>query len=477
MDEESTKVVQINRAKELRSLTSVMISRQKFLAKMGQTFAGARDVFTVLGYTKLLTYEHYYARYLRDNIASRIVNAPPAATWSNPPVLIPRKKNKTEGEKFLKSWEELQEKHSIFYNLDRADKLSGIGRYAVLFIGLRGGAPLDNSVRATKLTPDDLLYLSPYSEDLAVIDKIEDKPTNPRFGKPSLYSITTGKDIAGVKSFTLKVHHSRVLHLAEGLLQDDIFGKPRLESVYNLFDDLAKVVGGSAEFFWRIADRGIHADIDPELELQDGDEEAFSDSVEDYYNNLTRYIKTRGVTIKSLGSETADPRGPFQGIISLISGTTKIPQRILLGSERGQLASSQDRASWNELINERNVTYVGPKLIRPLIDRFQQWGILPKIEYDVEWPILQPLTEEERSVVSARTASAALNIAKARNLGGLALSEEEWREKFLGLKGTAKNPKEIALATPPVVEKEEEEEEEGKEKKEGEENNNASSDS
>ncbi len=461
MNKESTKVVQIKNPGKLRAYASTLLSRAKFLAKMGQTYAGNRDIFTILGYTKEIDYSHYYARYLRDNIASRIVNALPSATWSNPPIIVPKKNNKTKGEEFVKQWEDLQEKHQIFYNLDRVDKLSGIGQYAVLLIGLRGSNTPDKPVTAKNLKTEDLLYVSPYSQDMACIDFLDDEPSSPRFGKPELYSLTTGKDISNMKSFTLRVHHSRILHLAEGLLQDDVYGKPRLESVYNLFDDLAKVVGGSAEFFWRIADRGIHADIDPEMELQTGDEEKLSDSIEDYYNNITRFVKTRGVTLKSLGSETADPRGPFQGIISLMSGTTKIPQRILLGSERGQLASAQDRASWNELINERNVTYVGPRILRPLIDRFQGWGILPgDVDYDIIWPIIKSLTEEERSIVAARTASAALNMAKARSLGGLALSEEEFREEFLGLKGKAVEPDKISLPAPSQSEHEEEDEEE-----------------
>ncbi len=441
-----------------------LLLRSKVLAKMGISFGGKRDTFDVLGYTKNLTYQHYHARYLRDNIAARIVNAPAHATWSNPPKLVPRKNNKTAGVDFVKAWEDLQEEHQIFWNLSRADTLSGIGRYAVLLIGIKGQSKTDLPVARTNLTAKDILFFSPFSEDMAQIDSLDSDPSSARFGKPKTYSIMTGKDVANQRSITLKTDHSRVVHLAEGLLQDDVFGKPRLESVYNLFDDLVKVVGGSAEFFWRVADRGLQADIDPELELDKDEEKALSKEMEEYYHGLRRFIQTRGVTMKNLGNDTADPRGPFQGIISLISGTTKIPQRILLGSERGQLASSQDRTSWNELIFERNVIYAGPQVLRPLILRLQNWGVLPATDFDIEWPILQPLTEEERSVIAVRVASGVLNLAKSRNLGGTALSEQEYREHFLGLKGKASPPDELALTAgkPDPVEKEEGKEEEGK---------------
>ena len=53
------------------------------------------------------------------------------------------------------------------------------------------------------------------------------------------------------------VHASRVLHVAEDCLDDDVYGIPRLKPVFDRLDDLLKVVGGSAEFFLRGASRLI----------------------------------------------------------------------------------------------------------------------------------------------------------------------------------------------------------------------------
>ena len=53
------------------------------------------------------------------------------------------------------------------------------------------------------------------------------------------------------------VHASRVIHVAEDILDDEVYGIPRLEPLYNYLDDLLKVVGGSAEMFWLDAKRRL----------------------------------------------------------------------------------------------------------------------------------------------------------------------------------------------------------------------------
>ena len=429
----------------LKSSISPIVSRAQMATLLGLTHGGNRDVYDVLGYKKELIFNDMQARYDRDNIAARIVDAPASATWTAPPVITPRDGGDTKraGKEFTEKWEEVVEKLEFFHKIERADKASGIGEFGVVMIGIRNSGAVENPISRGSLKVDDLLYLSIFSQKHSSIKKFTDDPANPRFGEPEQYQIETGKAVENFRSFDLTVHHSRVIHLAESLLEDEVFGLPRLQKVYNLFDDLAKVVGGSAEFFWRIADRGIHADIDPEMDLQDDDEAKLGEEVDKYIHGNSRWLQTRGVKVTNLGSDTADPRGPFSGIMALISGATGIPQRILTGSERGQLASSQDKSSWNEKISDRQRLYAEPFILRRFINRLQEWGVLPDIKYDVSWPVVWPQTEEERSVIAVRISSASRNHAQAVKIGGTIISAEEFREKFLDLEGEAELPEEI----------------------------------
>ncbi len=87
--------------------------------------------------------------------------------------------------------------------------------------------------------------------------------------------------------------------------------------------------------------------------------------------------------LKELGGDPPDPKANFEVIMSLLSGTTGIPRRILLGSEAGQLASEQDRANWAERVEERRVLSINPGILDPSIELLQRVGLLP--EGDVEW--------------------------------------------------------------------------------------------
>ena len=91
-------------------------------------------------------------------------------------------------------------------------------------------------------------YLSPNAECAAQINEYDGEPQSERFGRPWMYTLQINADgkrtnVPG----SLSTHHSRIIHVVENPLEDDVFGRPRLRNVFNLLDDLLKVVGGSGE--------------------------------------------------------------------------------------------------------------------------------------------------------------------------------------------------------------------------------------
>jgi hypothetical protein len=196
-----------------------------------------------------------------------------------------------------------------------------------------------------------------------------------------------------------RVHWTRVLHIADGLLDDNVFGEPRLQCIWNRLDDLEKVAGGGAEAFWRRADAGIQFDLDPTLELDDPAKDAMKKQVEAYEHEMKRMLTTRGVKIKQLGSDVADFSNSVNSIISLISAGTGIPQRVLMGSEQAKLASKMDRSNWDERVEDRRKDYATPHVVRPFIDRMLELGVLPQ-------PEGRPTTSSGRSSRCSTTSSA-----------------------------------------------------------------------
>lgn len=405
-------------ANALAALSDIMM-RAGLAARMGKQFGGLRDLYETLGYKLQLQYDDYYVKYDRQDISRRIVDAPASATWRNVPV-VKEDDDENKDTAFEEAWKTLAKKLKVWHYLERTDRLAGIGRYAVLVIGVKNSGAMDTPLELGRLkSPDDILFLATYSEKNAVINKWVTDTTNPRFGRPEQYQIDFAGDLRaegtlGFSATPQNVHHSRVLHVADGLLEDEVMGRPRLKNVMNLLDDLAKVVGGSAEMFWRGAYKGLHADLRDGHEFADGgDADKVSAEIDEYIHGLRRFIRTKGININSLGSDVASPQYHFEAILSLIAGATGIPKRVLLGAERGELASSQDETNWNAIIHERQLHFAEPLVLRPFIDRLIELGALPepKDPYEIEWPNLFELDEKGKAEVAEKKASVVQKLA------------------------------------------------------------------
>lgn len=386
-------------SEDLVTFASILVERSKLAGSLGMQFSGDRDMYKALGYPQSLSFDDYYTRYLRQDIARRIVNSPAQDTWRTQARLLDG--DTDNGTPFLDAWQQLVEKRGVWRALAQVDRLAGIGRYGVLLIGFAGAAQLKDPVAPSSMAgPQDVLYLRAFHEGDVTIDAFEQKANNERFGLPLRYKITVS---SGQQK---EVHWTRVIHVAENAV-DDIYGEPRLEAVFNRLNDLEKIIGGGAEATWKLMRKGFALDIKPEYELGQDDEDDMQEQVEEFEHGLRRFMLTRGMTPHDLGSEVVDPSGLFQAIIALIAGATGRPQRILLGSERGELASSQDEANWAAIIEARREQFAEPALLRAFIDRLLWVGALPAPNagrYAVEWETLFKLTEgEEADIADAYT--------------------------------------------------------------------------
>ena len=411
-----------------------VIGERMQLGTYGLSHHGTRDYFEVLGYPKQLSVNDYLIKFERDPMGGRIVEFPPDETWRDTPTVKDgRDKDALDDTAFTRTWSDFAEAKRVYHYCQRVDTLCGIGRFSILLIGVAGGQSLESEVtRVSSL--DQILYLRPYGEQSVEVDEYEDDPQNARFGLPRIYKVQLASPDG--TQIERRIHASRTIHVAEGLLENDVYGMPRLQRVYNLLDDILKLVGGSAEASWLLMRKGFILNIDPDTEMTPESSAAIEEEFAEYEHGLRRFMKTRGVTVSDLGSEVVDPTGPFGVITSLIAAATGIPQRILLGSERGELASSQDASSWAGRIASRQLNFAEPTILRPLIDRFIKWGALPAPSngrYTVVWDPLFELTDAEKAVNAHTWADA---IAKLLPVYGVpAVTMEEWRGEFTPMPG------------------------------------------
>ena len=377
---------------------STMTSRASVRARLGMSYSDERDIYTALGYTKSPTFDDYQARYERQDVAGAVINKPVQGCWRMAPSIS---ENEDEMTAFEKATEDLIKRLRLFHYFTRVDKLASLGQYAVLFLGFGDG--LEFSAPVTRAA--NLLYVMPYSEAKADIATYETSDVSPRYGLPLTYKINMSIGTSDM-SISKVVHHTRVIHVVEDAGESNVFGTPRLQRILNRLQDLELVTGGSSEMFWRGGFPGYNFNIADDATLGEQDLSELRTQIEDYMHGLKRYLRTRGVDVESLTPQIADPSNNIDALLDLISCATNIPKRILLGSERGELASTQDEKNWAAYLDERRRNHCEPAILRPTIDRLIEVGVLPTPPqgYDVEWPdLLAPGTKEIAEVGELRS--------------------------------------------------------------------------
>lgn len=400
----------------LLQVVTDVLSRQGLARRLGYSYGDKRKLYEALGYPNEidLTFEYYYNRYDRQDIARAIIDRPVDKTWSGDLIIV------EEGKKVQESildplWRELNKSLKVKKRLNKVDKLCQIGRFSLLLFGfddVKKTEEFKNPVAGTR----KLLYLRQIAESEVTIDTYEDDTNNPRYGQPKIYKIKIGTVQATAASGTMAasapvkeifVHHSRILHIVANNLTNETIGEPYLKSIINRLVDIEKILGGDAEMFWRGARPGYTATEKDDYELDDTAKEALYAELDKYEHDLRRFITARGVDIKALEQQVSDPLNHLDIQLQAISGRTGIPKRILIGSERGELSSSQDQDQWLGLIKTRQEEFAEPDIFRPFVDKCMEFGILPKVkDYNVMWEDVFAPSENDKVEVGKKRASA-----------------------------------------------------------------------
>ena len=367
------------------------------------------------------------------------------------------------------SWFKDEEGFTVVSYLKRASILARIGHYSVILFGLDDGMDLrepvkgvveynsaptvftevqegDKTVTKVHATPvegiygltvnladpmasggeggatgegkptRELLYLRVFPEAMAKVTHIEANPTSPRFGQPVRYSITFNDpreevDLIGVNAKSMDVHWTRIVHVVGQLTTSEVFSPPKMQTPFNRLMDLQKLYGGSAEMFWKGAFFGLAFESNPQLGPNPVlDRAGTKAELEKYFNGLQRYLQIVGMTVKVLAPQVADPTNHINVQLEAIAIGEGMPMRILKGSERGELASSQDDDAWNDRVKSEQKLQETPYTIVPFVNRCIMLGLVrPPKEYSIAWPdITSQSAVEKANVAYTYTQSLAL---------------------------------------------------------------------
>lgn len=361
-------------------------------------------------------------------------------------------------------WYQQEEGSPVWEALLRADVQSRIGRYGILVLGVDDGLPLSAPARGVEevgslpagkdvAPPDDgvvgrtpygfsvnaaetrgrrLRYLKSFPERYCPVSTYEMNFRSPRFGMPVTYLVTFnvgesrygggGADLGGTTgvSVTKAVHWTRVVHVCDVTCNygsSDVYGGEAMRTVLNNILGVQKIVCAGPEMFWKaaflttwlVAQQGWEGNV-----LDEAVQGKIKDLVERMDNGLQRTATVQGLDPKTTAPGVTDPNPHVDAQIKQISLRLNIPKRILEGSERGELSSSQDEREWKNQVRARQRNYTTPRLIVPFVDRLILLGVLPEPSgYSVDWPDVSTATDAEKAqVLLQRTQAYASYVAQ-----------------------------------------------------------------
>jgi hypothetical protein len=259
-----------------------------------------------------------------------------------------------------------------------------------------------------------LLFMRPFPEVMARVASTEQNKLSPRYGFPKTYLVTFNDNREGSLSLvdevgtTCTVHWTRVIHIADNTVSSPFLGRPRIKSVLRNIQDLEKEYASTAEGVWQQAFPKMSLETHPQLGgAVKINEQALKDMLELVRNGMQKEMILRGLTAKNLMPGVVDPSPYIDKAIEAICIKIGCPIRIFKGSERGELASTQDDDAWNDRIKERQNRHCTPKIIVPIVDRLIQAKCIPEpTSFKVKWPDLTSRSKQEKATTAVAITTA-----------------------------------------------------------------------
>jgi hypothetical protein len=433
---------------------NALLSRAAFFENIMDGKQGDRDVDKECGYPKNIGISDYVTMYRRQDIAQRVVTLEPDESWSEYPDVYETDEGRETA--FEKAVSRFVVKTSLYEYLFKADVVAGIGQYGLLFIGLDDATDFEKPApgfddNGPLDTPGDakVLYYRVFDQSSARIAEYERERTNPRYGHPKLYELDFQDTIdstldtnATPVTETIKVHWSRVIHIAETLLTtSEVFGLPRMEPVYNRLFDVRKINAAAGEAYYKGGFPGYAFEVDPQNgELSPEDRESIKAEIYKYENGLSRYFAGVGVQVKPLAPTLVSPQPFIDNALRMIAAAKGYPITKLVGNYGGNQTNAEDEKAWAKKIAKRREMFVTPRIIRSTIDRIQQYGAIPPTKmkdgeprpYIVKWKPLAEMTEAEKAEIGLKRTEALARYSTAGSEAAVPLME--WLTKFMSFR-------------------------------------------
>lgn len=391
-----------------RSLMANLSDRARALAKVLHPGTNTKhDHYTDFGWPTNLTFTDFYKMYKRNGLAAAAVEKTKLKTWQDDPQLWETEvSGDTDAELKVKKWvEELR----VWHHFAEADKRSMVGSYAGIILRIADGRKFSDPVGTADEYAGLVELIPTWEGQLRVSAWHEDLTDTNNYGKPKMFEYNergfganTNTSSASAPRQSLSIHPDRVI-----IWSDDgtMNCRSTLESGFNDLIDAEKVKGAGGEGFWKNsrgapiiqapdgvkpADVAKAMGIKPEEVLDE-----INKQVDSFQQGFDKGLMLGGMTATPMTITLPSPEHFFAAPVQSFAASMCIPIKILMGSQTGERASTEDAREWNQTNMARRTGRNVP-LIRAFVKRMAQFGILPDIDWTVGWADLTEAVPSER---------------------------------------------------------------------------------
>lgn len=311
---------------------------------------------------------------------------------------------------------------------EEADRRRLVSRYSAIILLLRDSRALNQPVQGTKR---ELVRAIPVWSTALKVGKYDTNVRSEKYGQPAEWQYTeTLAD--GNTGNTVTIHPDRMIILGD--YSADAVGY--LEPAYNAFINIEKIEGGSGESFLKNASRQVAISFDKEVDLEQMAamygvavkdlQQEFNKTAKALNTGIDSVLAMQGATASTLVANVSDPEPPYRVNLMTISAGCNVPAKILVGSQTGERASTEDAREWNLRCQSRRNRELD-KDIRNTVRHLQRVSVLDSMAtFTVMWDDLAESTQAEK-LTNGKTMSEINQAAAAGGSGRPVFSDEEIR--------------------------------------------------
>lgn len=391
------------------------------------------DHYADFGYPQHVTFELLFRMYTRNGIAAAGVDKTVLKTWQDNPQIW-----ETEDPKETALESDIRQRLDdlrFWQAVMEADRRSLVGKYSGLILRFADSKRFNEPVDTVPGGLDGLVEVIPAWEEQLRVAQWDTNELSENYGEPTMFQFNEAAvDPNENKIRSFDVHPDRVIIWSR---DGTVHGRSALEPGFNDLLDMEKIKGAGGEGFWKNAKSSPILTVDKDADIKamaeamgvapDEVADKMDEQVRDWQRGFDRLLMLQGMQADSPAvTLPTNPDQFFMGPLQSFAASLGIPVKILVGSQTGERASTEDADEWNQTNMARRSNIARPNIMRT-INRLERVGILPKRDWHLHWTDLTESSISEKIERADKMASINQKMLAGSFGGSIVFTEDEIR--------------------------------------------------